>query len=189
VVVYLLPFLAHRVTHAVYDSAEMVEKDVMHEARVRVAQGDYHGAIEAFKEAAKAEPLNRLPWVEIAKIYKENLEDPDAAVQTIRYALESQEWEVNDAAYLLFRLAELYDEVQGDRGAAIAIMHQVVEQFPRTRHSANANTKLHEWGADQPQQQVVVPSSPAMPVPPPPSDVRTRYEIPGMGDDDSGKGA
>ena len=144
-VVYLLPMFAQRVTHAVYDSAEMVDKDVMRGARSLLAQGDYHGAIEAFKEAAQLDPLNRLPWVEIAKIYKDNLEDPAAAIGTIRYALESQEWEVNDAAYFLFRLAELYDELEGDRASAIAIMNQVIEQFPETRHSANANHKLHEW--------------------------------------------
>lgn len=187
VVVYLLPFFAQRVTHAVYDSAEMIEKDVMHDARALVAQGEYHAAIEAFKEAAKAEPLNRLPWVEIAKIYKDNLEDPEAAIQTIRYALESQEWEINDAAYFLFRLAELYDEVQGDRATAIAILRQVVEQFPRTRHSANANARLHEWGADQEDQ--VVQQAPAMPEPPPPSMVGTRYEIPAVEEDETGRNA
>jgi tetratricopeptide (TPR) repeat protein len=187
VVVYLLPFFAQRITHAVYDSAEMIEKDVMHDARVLVAQGEYHAAIEAFKEAAKAEPLNRLPWVEIAKIYKDNLEDPEAAVQTIRYALESQEWELNDAAYFLFRLAELYDEVQGDRASAIAILRQVVEQFPRTRHSANAKALLHEWGADQEDQ--LVQQEPAMPEPPPPPVVGTRFEMPAVEEDETGRGA
>jgi hypothetical protein len=83
--------------------------------------------------------------VEIAKIYKDQLGDPASAVATIRHALESQAWEVNDAAYFLFRLAELYDEVEGDRNSAVAIMNQVVEQFPGTRHSANATHKLHEW--------------------------------------------
>lgn len=145
VVVYLLPFFAQRVTHAVYDSAEMIERDVMHDARSLLAQGDYEGAIAAFQQAAAADPLNRLPWVEIAKIYKDNLGDAGAAVATIRHALESQAWEVNDAAYFLFRLAELYNEVEGDRASAIAIMHQVIEQFPGTRHSANASHKLHEW--------------------------------------------
>ena len=144
-VLQVLPSLAHRATHAIYDSAEMMEHDVMHDARSLLAQGEYHAAIEAFKQAAAAEPLNRLPWVEIAKIYKDNLGDADSAIQTIRYALESQEWEINDAAYFLFRLAELYDEVQGDRATATAIMQQVIEQFPNTRHSANANHKLHEW--------------------------------------------
>ena len=148
-VLQILPSLAHRVTHAIYDSGEMVERDFMHDARSLLAQGDYEGAIAAFREAAKADPLNRLPWVEMAKIYKTNLNDAASAVQTIRYALESQEWEVNDAAYFLFRLAELYDEVEGNRASAVAIMQQVIEQFPRTRHSANASHKLREWGVEK----------------------------------------
>jgi tetratricopeptide (TPR) repeat protein len=148
-VLTVLPFLAHRLTHAIYDSAEMVEQDSMHAARSLVAQGDYPGAIAAFKQAAIAEPLNRLPWVEIAKIQKDQLEDPKAAIQTIRHALESQEWEINDAAYFLFRLAELYNEVEGDRASAVAIMNQVIQQFPETRHSANASHKLHEWSVQE----------------------------------------
>jgi tetratricopeptide (TPR) repeat protein len=147
-VLTVLPFFAHRLTHAIYDSAEMVEQDSMHAARSLVAQGDYHGAIAAFQQAATTDPLNRLPWVEIAKIQKDNLEDPRAAIQTIRHALESQEWEINDAAYFLFRLAELYNEVEGDRVSAVAIMNQVIEQFPETRHSANASHKLHEWSME-----------------------------------------
>lgn len=145
IVVYLLPFFAQRVTHAIYDSAEMIEEDVMHDGRAKLAQGDYEGAIESFREAAAADPLNRLPWVEIVKVQKNNLNDPAAAIATIRYALESQEWEVNDAAYFLFRLAELYDEEEGGRPSAITIMQQVIDQFSGTRHSANAVHKLHDW--------------------------------------------
>lgn len=144
-VLQILPAIAHRFTHAIYDSAEMMEHDVMRSARSLLAQGDYEGAIEAFRQAAAADPLNRLPWVEIAKIQKDNLGDSAAAVQTIRHALESQEWEVNDAAYFLFRLAELYDEVEGDQASAVAIMQQVIDEFPGTRHAANASHKLFEW--------------------------------------------
>lgn len=147
-VVYLLPFFAQRVTHSVYDSGEMVQKDAMSGARSLMAQGDYDGAIVAFREAAAADPMNRVPWVEIVKIQKDHQQDYPAAIQTIRHALESQAWEVNDAAYFLFRLAELYDELEGDRASAVAIMNQVVEQFPGTRHSANATHKLHDWAAD-----------------------------------------
>jgi tetratricopeptide (TPR) repeat protein len=188
-VVYLLPFFAQRVTHAVYDSAEMIEKDVMHDARVLFAQGDYHGAIEAFKQAAKADPLNRLPWVEITKIQKDNLEDPHAAIETIRYALESQEWEINDAAYFLFRLAELYDEVLGDRDAAASIMRQVTQEFPRTRHSANAQARLHEWGMDE--ANAAQAQAPARVEPPPPMALQEeiRYELPAAEDDGSDRPA
>lgn len=145
-VIHVLPAIAHRFTHAVYDSAEMVEKDPMHDARAKVAQGDWEGAIEAFRAAAAAEPLNRLPYVEIAKIQLEQLEDAPAAIHTLRHAIEGQEWQENDAAYLMFRLAEIYDAHQQDRGSAASIMQQVMEQFPETRHSANARQKLRDWG-------------------------------------------
>jgi hypothetical protein len=145
-VIDILPAVAQRMTHAVYDSAEMVEQDIMHDARAKVAQGDYEGAIEAFRHAAAQDSLNRLPWVEISKIYRENLEDPGSAIATLRTALEGQEWEINDAAYLMFRIAELYDEDCQDRASSTAILQQVMEQFPNTRHSANARHRLHEWG-------------------------------------------
>jgi len=145
-VVDVLPAIAHKFTHAVYDSAEMVEDDVMHDARAKMAQGDYEGAIAAFRDAAAAEPLNRLPYVEIAKIQRDNLGDPAAAALTLRQAVEGQAWEENDAAFLMFRLAEIYQENLGDQASAVSIMQQVIDQFPETRHSANARTKLHDWG-------------------------------------------
>ena len=145
-VIDVLPVLAHKVTHAVYDSGEEVEEDVMHDARAKLAQGDYEGAIGAFRDAAVADPQNRLPWVEIARVQRDYLKEPQAAVATLRQAVEGQEWAVNDAAFLMFRLAEIYDEDMGDRGSAATLMQQVVEQFPETRHSANARHKLHEWG-------------------------------------------
>ena len=145
-VTQVLPILAQKMTHAVYDSGEEVEPDPFHDARVLMAQGEWEGAIEAFRAAAAQDPLNRMPYVEIAKIQRAHLEDPHAAILTLREAIEGQEWEQNDAAFLMFRLAELYDEDADDRAAAVTIMEQVIEQFPETRHSANARTKLNNWG-------------------------------------------
>ncbi len=146
VVTWLLPMFAQKLTHAVYDSGEEVEADPFHDARVLMAQGEWDGAIESFKLVAEQDPMNRMPWVEIAKIQRVNKEDPAAAVATLREAIEGQEWEQNDAAFLMFRLAEIYDDDLGDRESGAAILGQVMEQFPETRHSANARSKLHEWG-------------------------------------------
>lgn len=145
-VTQVLPILAQKMTHAVYDSGEEVEPDAFHDARVLMAQGEWEAAIGAFKTAAAQDPMNRMPYVEIAKIQKFNLEDPHAAIQTLREAIEGQEWEQNDAAFLMFRVAELYEEDAGDRESAVAIMEQVMEQFPESRHSANARSKLNHWG-------------------------------------------
>lgn len=148
IVSYLLPMLAQRMTHAVYDSGEEVEQDAMREAHSLLAQGEYEDAIEAFKKAAAEDPLNRLPWVEIAKIQREHFQDSTAAVQTLTGALEGQEWVVDDAAYLMFRIAELYDEDLGNRETARQIMQQCIDSFPETRHSANAAQKMRVWESE-----------------------------------------
>ncbi len=145
IVSYVLPLFAQRMTHAVFDSGEELEKDPLRDAHSLVAQGEFEDAIEAFRIAAEADPLNRLPWVEIAKIQKEQFEDPAAAVQTLTEAIQGQEWGVDDVAYLMFRLAELHDEGLGDRDTARQIMQQVIEEFSETRHSANAAQKVRGW--------------------------------------------
>lgn len=145
-VMYLLPMLAHRATHSVFDSGEMVEKDAMAEARSKAAQGDYEAAILSYRAAAEKDPENRMPWVEIVKIQRDILEQPQAAIDSIREALEKHVWPENDAAYFLFRLVELYQNDNQDQETAAAILRQIIEQFPETRHSANARNKLQEWG-------------------------------------------
>lgn len=144
-VIDVLPMIAHKFTHSVYDSGEELEQDALHDARSKQAQGDYQGAIAAFQDAAVQDPMNRLPWVEISKIQREQLKDSKAAVTTLKQAIEGQEWEVNDAAFLMFRLAEIFHDDLQDGSAAKATMEQVIEQFPETRHSANARHKLQDW--------------------------------------------
>lgn len=141
----ILPMMAQKITHSVYDSAEMMEKDVMHDARAFLAQGEYEGAIVAFRAAAAKEPENRMPWTEIARIQKDHLHDPAAAVATMREALETKAWPQDDSAFMLFRLAEIYHDAMNDEASAYALMQQVIDQFPNTRHSANAAHKIQEW--------------------------------------------
>ncbi len=145
-VLYILPAITDKATSAVLDSNELVETDPLHDARAAYARGDYQEAMDVYREVADDEPYNRLPWVEIAKIQHDNLEDPEASIETLRTALESHEWPVNDAAYFMGRLAELYNEDMEDRESCVTILNQMIEIFPETRHSANATHKLREMG-------------------------------------------
>ena len=145
-VTYLLPTVVHRFTHMFYGSDEEAETDPMHDARALFAQGDFESAIEAYRGVAAEQPENRFPWVEISKIQHHNLESPDAAITTLREALESFEWRANDAAFFMFRLVELYEKEKQDLATSISILQQVVEIFPETRHAANATHRLRELG-------------------------------------------
>lgn len=145
-VLYILPAITDKATSAVLDSNELVETDPLHDARAAYARGDYEEAMAVYRSVTETDPYNRLPWVEIAKIQHDNLEVPAAAIETLRTALESHEWPVNDAAYFLGRLAEIYHDDLEDKEAAVTILNQMIELFPETRHSANATHRLREMG-------------------------------------------
>ncbi len=147
-VMYILPAITDKATAAVLDSNELIETDPLHDARAAYARGDYEEAMDVYRSVVDDDPYNRLPWVEIAKIQHDNLEDPEAALLTLRTALESHEWPVNDAAYFMGRLSDIYLTDFDDRESAIAILNQMIEIFPETRHSANATHKLREMGED-----------------------------------------
>jgi tetratricopeptide (TPR) repeat protein len=146
-ITFALPNLVHRATQEMYGSGAEVETDPMHDARALFAQGDYHGAIRAYHEVATSHPDDRFPWVEMAKIHNDNLEDPDAAIAVLKEGLESQEWTVNNAAFFLFRIAELYEKEKEDSETTVQLLQQIVQLFPETRHSANATHRLREMGA------------------------------------------
>jgi tetratricopeptide (TPR) repeat protein len=144
---YGLPAIVQRATTEMYGSGEEVENDPMHDARSLVAQGDYAGAIEAYRAVAAEHPDDRFPWIEMSKIQNTNLEDPDAAIATLKEGLEAHEWTVNNAAFFLFRIAGIYEEEKEDMDSTVQLLQQIVELFPETRHSANATHRLRDLGA------------------------------------------
>jgi len=166
-VLYILPTITDKATTAVLDSGELVESDPLHDARAASARGDYQEAIEVYKSVAEDQPYNRLPWVEISKIQHGKLEAPEAALKTLRDALESHDWAVNDAGFFMGRISDIYLEDLNDPDSSIMILNQMIELFPETRHSANATHKIHEIRRTQ-EPQPGEPSSPQVPQVSPP---------------------
>lgn len=146
IVTYVLPHVVQRASEEVFGSSEKVGYNPLTTAQALVAQGDWNGAINAYMEAAVAEPDNRLPWVEIAMLQLERLEDPTASLATLNEALARGGWRENDEAFFIFRKIEIHESRRGDRNRAIELLREVIERFPQTRHAANANHKLHELG-------------------------------------------
>jgi len=143
-VLYVLPAITDKATTAVLDSGELVERDPLHDARAAYARGDYEEAMAVYRSVMDDDAYNRLPWVEIAKIQHDNLKDPEASIRTLREALEAHEWPINDAAYFMGRVSEIYLDDIGDKESCVTILNQIIELFPETRHSANATQKINE---------------------------------------------
>ena len=143
-VTIILPTLGDRIGAYFYSAPEQIEADAYTKAAAKIGQGDYQGAIHDYRAIAKNEPDNRFPIVEIAKIQHDNLKDVDAAIHTLETAVQSKDWEIDDAAFMLFRLHDLYLNDKENKERARELLEMVIEQFPDTRHSANAHHKLHE---------------------------------------------
>jgi tetratricopeptide (TPR) repeat protein len=141
---YFIPWLGDAVGSFIYSSSEPAPLDESMRATAKLAQGDYEGAIAAFEEQLRRQPGDPHPVSEIAKIHSDRLHDPEAAVAVLQQQLKLGHWVADDAAFLLFRLAEVHAEKRRDFAAARQVLEHVEAQFPNTRHSANAHHRRHE---------------------------------------------
>jgi tetratricopeptide (TPR) repeat protein len=146
VISYALPWFGDKLGEVIYHGEGEVAEDPKAPAHALVAQGDYEGAIALLRDLAKKLPDDRTVVVEIAKLYKENLNLPEAAISTYEQALASpdSEWDDEDRAFFMFRLVEFYAGTKGDYEHAKHLLQTVIERFPGSRHSANATHKLRE---------------------------------------------
>jgi len=144
VVKFVIPWLGDALGEAVYSSGEKVEQDEMTKAAACISQGDYEGAITHYERMLDDKPDDPFPVAEIAKVHAERLHDPQSALRVLEEHLQSKDWPVDDAAFIMFRIADVHLTHLHDFETAHDMLEQVIANFPNTRHSANANHKIHE---------------------------------------------
>ncbi len=141
---FFIPWLGDLMGEAVFSSGEKVEQDHMTKAAARIAQGDYPGAIEQYEKMLDEKPDDPFPVAEIAKIHAERLHDAQAALKVLEAHLQSKDWPVDDAAFIMFRIADVHLTHRHDFETARDMLEQVIGNFPNTRHSANAHHRMSE---------------------------------------------
>ena len=143
-VMVVLPKFGDAVGTVMYSSGESVTADESMRAAAKMAAGDYEGAISEYEKVLKEKPDDPFPVSEIGKIYAEKLEDPARAIAFMQEHLESKEWNEENAAFLMFRIADVHTHQRHDYDSAKDILEQVAGNFPGTRHSANARHRINE---------------------------------------------
>jgi outer membrane protein assembly factor BamD (BamD/ComL family) len=144
VVKWVLPWIGDAASTAMLSSGEEVRPDETMKAAAKVAQGDYEGAISEYEKSLKENPKQSFAVGEIAKICSDKLGDPQRALNVLQEHLAATQWSRDDAAFLRFRVVDLYAEALKDYDTARNQLQQVIADFPNTRHSANAHHKLNE---------------------------------------------
>jgi tetratricopeptide (TPR) repeat protein len=142
-VLMIMPAIGDSIGNFFFQPNEQAERDPHADAQAALARGDHAGAVEEYRKLLESDPSDLLAYSEIAKISCENLADPASAAQTLEQSLE-REWSPDDAAFLTMRLVDVYWQHQHDARNARAMLVQIVEAMPGTRHAANAQHRLRE---------------------------------------------
>ncbi len=139
----VFPAIAGGIGNLVYSPNEQVEKNPHAEALAAIAQGDYEEAVEAYERSLVASPEDTHALSEIARIHCEKLQDCMTAASRLETAL-SREWEPSKAAFLTFRLVDIYWNYLGDATRSKQLLEQIMAGMPGTTHSANATHRLRD---------------------------------------------
>jgi tetratricopeptide (TPR) repeat protein len=140
---WLIPAIGDRVGEAFYSAPEKAEQTETQKAMALVAQGEYHKALAAFGMILEQNPADRFAIMESAKIYQEKLGDTDSAVEVLERAAAGDLQEDNKC-FVILKLADIHSTGRGDFERARALLNQLIQQFPESRHAGNAQHKLRE---------------------------------------------
>ena len=139
----ILPDIIEYMANLFFNPNEKAEKDPHSDAISAVARGEYEEAIEAYRVIYENDPTDTLALSESAKIYCEHLDNPAAGAELLEEALK-KEWPAESVAFLSTRLVDIYWKYQHDGRSARALLLQIMEAMPETRHAANAGHRLQE---------------------------------------------
>jgi outer membrane protein assembly factor BamD (BamD/ComL family) len=139
----ILPTVGDAIGSVFFNPDEKVEKSPHAGALTAIARGDYETAVQEYLTAFGNDPHDTMALSEIVRLECEHLDNPDAAADMLEQALE-REWTQEDAAFLTVRLVDVYWKYQHKVREARALLMQIIETMPGTRHAANAQHKLQE---------------------------------------------
>lgn len=142
-VVVFLPSLGDWVGNLFFNPNEAPEKAPHADALAAVARGEYEQAIEEYRKCVERDEGDTHALSEMVRLYCDKLSDPVSAENVLEEAL-SKDRVHEDAAFISNRLAEVYWKYQHDARRARELLLQVIETFPNTKHSANAQHRLQE---------------------------------------------
>ena len=142
-VTVLLPAVGDAIGGLFFSPNEKMEKSPHADALVAIARGEYEAAVQEYLKAFGNDPHDTMALSEIVRLECEHLDNPAAAADILEQALE-REWTPEDAAFLTSRLVDVYWKHQRKAREARALLMQIIEAMPGTKHSANAQHKLQE---------------------------------------------
>jgi len=102
------------------------------EGMILKSQLKFDQAIAKFELSIEENEDDPRPWMEIANIHADGLDDPHKAVDVLADCVEAREWIINDSASFMFKVADLYVNRLNDKQAGIDVYNQIIDVFNDT---------------------------------------------------------
>ena len=152
----LAPALGEKIGGFFFNPDGKIEKDVRSKALAAITRGEYETAIREFEKVLAHDPLDTISIHEIVQLLAVKLEQPIQAAEFLELRLQ-QEWPPEHTAFLASRLVDIYWTHLHDAERARAVLLQIVEAMPDSRHAANARRRLSEIERALGQESVRTP--------------------------------
>ena len=104
-------------------------------------RGEYAAAIDAYEGAAAEHPDDPRPLIEIARIQRDALDDPEAAASAFKRALGHPSLEAGQRFLVTRELCEVYTHRMDEPRRALPILARMAEE--------QAGTPPGEWAAEE----------------------------------------
>ncbi len=139
----ILPAFGEQVGHFFFTPNQQIEKGPHADALSLLNQGEYEGAVIAYRRAVDKNPLDTHAISEVARLLCERLGRPEDAAEYLASHLEGDR-PMDEVAFIAERLVDCYWNFLQDEERALPVLHQLAEKMPDTKHSANANHRIRE---------------------------------------------
>jgi tetratricopeptide (TPR) repeat protein len=117
-------------------------------AEALAVRGDYEAAIVAYQAAILDTPNEAEPYLRIARLYRDELKQPEAALPWLRQALSDAKLSRGQEIMTLREVSELLIGHAEDPRRAAPDLARLAEAYPNTRHGAWAREQLARIKAD-----------------------------------------
>jgi tetratricopeptide (TPR) repeat protein len=108
-----------------------------------VARGRYEDAVSAFELAVAEHPDDPTPYLRIARICRDHLDDPQRSARWFRRARDESSMSDERRRIVTRELIELYER-SGERVRAAPELARLAETYPETREGVWAKAELAE---------------------------------------------
>lgn len=114
------------------------------QAESLVARGRYQEAVDAFELAVVEDPSDPVPYLRVARIYRDDLARPEDAARWFRRALRDAPLPAGQAFLTRRELVELYAHRMGTPARALPDLAKMAEEMAGTPEGEWAASRLRE---------------------------------------------